>query len=973
MNKIRISMQKYGSILLFLVLFLTVLSPIYVSANEFSNFSNNFSNKSSNKSSIESFNESMNDSSKESSESSDESLNESSKKVVRIGMFEDTYNVVNEDGEISGYGYEYIQKIAGYTGWTYEYVQADWSDCFEKLKNGEIDILNGISYTEERAENMLFSDIPMGQERYYIYADIANTDISFSDLNSFDGKRIGVLKDNMPEIVLNEWEKKNNLHSQHIGISSGEEVLNNLKNDKMDCFVSVEEHWDQENILPVINIGSSDIYYAINKDRLDLKEELDGAMRRITNDKPFYADELYNQYLSTPRVAILSKEERVWLKEHGPIRIGYLSDDPGISLTGFANSGQNKNKNVIDDYINYAKNCMTNQELSFETVGFDSIEAQLEGLKNGKIDLIFKVPMNPYYAEKNNLSLSDVVMSIPYIAVTTQGFLEENDERTVAIEKDNLEQKWYINYSYPSWKIVECDSVKEAEQMVRHGTADCLIARSGQLRKYMKSNKFHVFLLEKNEKISFGVNREEEKLLSILNKTLITMPSSMLTNALSMYDDSLKRVTVTDFINDNFWGVLITFTIIVVFISIILGLLRKSTLAETKAKEAMKLAESANNAKSNFLFNMSHDIRTPMNAILGFAELAEKKVDEPQMIKDYLHKIRVSGTGMMLILDKVLEFSRIESGKTILEESPQDCEKVLESCMIMMNPSIEKKHLQVTIEKHLQMPYVYLDEARMTEVVLNILSNAIKYTADGGKIHCTMRQFSHPTMADKIYLELSVADNGVGMSKEFQKRIFELFAREHSTTISGVPGTGLGMAITKKLVELMDGTIRVESQIGEGSTVSVRVPLRIASYEDTQPKKSSTFLAEKEQLHGKRILLAEDNDLNAEIAITLLEEEGLQIDRVADGVECVEKLDHSDPGYYALILMDIQMPDMNGYQATEKIRQLPDKRKADIPIIAMTANAFAEDKAKAISVGMNDHVAKPIDMNVLIEKILNYL
>ena len=404
---------------------------------------------------------------------------------------------------------------------------------------------------------------------------------------------------------------------------------------------------------------------------------------------------------------------------------------------------------------------------------------------------------------------------------------------------------------------------------------------------------------------------------------------------------------------------------------VILGLLKKAKNAEEKAKEAIRQAENANAAKSTFLFNMSHDIRTPMNAILGFTTLAERNLDNPRIMKDYLNKIRVSGQGMLSILDNVLELSRIESGKIFLEETPQPTGKVFDACLVMMNSEIEKKRHCVTSEKQIRHPYVYMDATRISEIFLNILSNAIRYTAEEGTIHCVLKQAPHPKEG-WIYQELSVTDNGIGMSEEFQKHVFDMFSREQSSTISGVQGTGLGLGIVKKLVDLMDGTIEISSKLGEGSTVSVRIPLRIATLDDTQPK-HSTILSDRERLRGKYLLLAEDNDLNAEIAIALLTEEGLKVDRAVDGVQCVEKIERCEAGYYALILMDIQMPSLDGYQATKKIRSLEDPKKAQIPIIAMTANAFSEDRARALDAGMNDHVAKPIDMDLLVTTLLKYL
>ena len=390
-------------------------------------------------------------------------------------------------------------------------------------------------------------------------------------------------------------------------------------------------------------------------------------------------------------------------------------------------------------------------------------------------------------------------------------------------------------------------------------------------------------------------------------------------------------------------------------------------------KKAEEKAEAANNAKSSFLFNMSHDIRTPMSAILGFTTLAEKNPDNPELVKNYLEKIHLSGQGMLDILDNILEISRIESGKTTLEETPQEAGTVFNACMVMMSPEVEKKHHTLNVSKEIKYPYVFFDATHITEVVMNILSNAIKYTADGGTINCSLKQL--PNNNDGwIYQQLSVTDNGIGMSDEFQKHIFDTFARERSTTLSGVQGTGLGMGIVKKLVDLMDGTIEIKSKIGHGTTITVTIPMRIAAPEDMQPK-HSTELAQKGKatLSGKRILLAEDNDLNAEIAIALLEEEGLIIDRVADGVQCVEQLERCAPGYYSLILMDIQMPNLDGYQATDKIRKFQNKEKASIPIVAMTANAFSEDRLRALSMGMNDHVSKPIDMDVLTDVLLKYI
>ena len=383
-------------------------------------------------------------------------------------------------------------------------------------------------------------------------------------------------------------------------------------------------------------------------------------------------------------------------------------------------------------------------------------------------------------------------------------------------------------------------------------------------------------------------------------------------------------------------------------------LLRKSAAA----------AEAANKAKSAFLFNMSHDIRTPMNAIIGYAELSRNHLHEPDKLSEYLSDIRTCGQKMLSIIDNILEIARIENNQIVLEESICNIEESFDSCIVMFNTAVQEKHQTITVHKQVANPYVYIDSSHLSEIVLNVISNAIKYTGQNGKIDCCLTQKPHED-ADWCYMEISIADNGIGMSEEFQAHIFESFSREHSSTISGIEGTGLGMGIVKNLVDLMHGTIEIQSSPGKGSTFTICIPCRTARKEEAEPRKSSSDRPQK-TLAGKRILLAEDNDLNAEIAIELLSEEGLLVDRVSNGVACVEKLEKAAPDFYDLILMDIQMPVMNGYDATRKIRQLEDPFRSSIPIIAMTANAFAEDRQKALFVGMNDHVAKPVDMNVLI-------
>lgn len=905
-------------------------------------------------------------------------------KVVRVGSFEDTFNYVNEKGIRKGYGYELLQTLSGYTGWQLEYVTCDWSDCFEKLKNGEIDIMGDISYTPDRTEEMLFSDEPMGEEKDYLYADLSREDITASDFKTLNGKKIGVLMGTEPEVMLTEWEEKYDLKTQHVNISNNEDVKQKLANHEIDCFVSMEESfWTELGISTITRVGSSDIYYAINKDRADIKEELDNAMRALEDADPFYTADLYKRYFSMDYTPILTGEEKAWLKEHGAIRMGFLRGDSGVSTCDPATG---KITGTIMDYIQFARDCLGNQELEFQMVGYDSQKAELDALKSGEIDMVFHFDQSPNLAEAYRVACTNTTWTSNMMAVTNKQHFNENQANRVAVPQSKLSLTRYLAVYYPQWEIVDCATQEDAARLVKDGQADCFVTEVSSQENYSKKYDFYSVPLPNPARSCFAVNSGNRHLLSILNKTIKAMPINMLTGSLAMYKSALRKVTLSEFIRDNFFMVLLVSSIFVaVILLMILKLLRKARKAEAAARKAAndtqelnaKLqiaaenAESANRAKSTFLFNMSHDIRTPMNAIIGYADLAARHSDEPAKLEKYMENIQVCGQNLLMLLNNVLDLARIENDKTEMEYSVSDVEKDFRNCIAMFRNQADSKGQTLAVTTHLLHPYIYADVPHLTEVCTNLVSNAVKYTGTNGTIRCdvTQKPGEKEGWCDTV---ITVADDGIGMSQEFQQHIFEPFERERTSTVSKVEGSGIGMGIVKKLVGLMGGTVEVESKIGVGSTFTVTIPCRIASEDETQAKRE-TNPSDQKCLCGTRILLTEDNDLNAEIATELLQEEGCTVDRAKDGVECVDMLEKAADGTYQLILMDVQMPVMNGYDATKVIRKMDDPQKANIPIVAMTANAFSEDKQVALDAGMNDHIAKPIDMSVLVPTLRKYL
>ena len=918
-----------------------------------------------------------NDSTKQETKKSGTQTNEH--KVIRVGSFEDTFNYVDENGVRRGFGYELMQALAGYAGWKFEYVKCDWSNCFDKLENGEIDVIGDISYTDERAQEMLFSEEPMGEEKYILYADLSHKDIETSDFKSMDGKRVGVLLGTEPESMLTEWEKKNGIHTEHVNVYDNDDVKKKLADNEIDCFVSLEEAiWSERGISSVTNIGKSGIYFAINKERSDIKEELDCAMRQLDKDNPFFKADLYKKYFTLDYSQILTSEEKSWVEEHGAIRIGFLNDNPAVF---FMDEETGKLTGMLAEYIAYAKDCLRNQILKFNIESYDDYDEMIQALQDCEIDMIFYASRNPNFAEEKGYALTNTAWTYSLMAVTDEKYFNENEVYTVAVPKEKEALKQHIAFNYPQWELVNYDSLDDAADMVIKEKADCFIMGTSQVIKYDNNKDFKSIPLTKTMEACFAVRCGEGNLLSVLNKTLKTMPSDMLTSALAIYDSTADKVTFFDFIKDNlplFFGV--TSLLALGIIGIILVLLRKARKAETAAKIAaedtqklndkleiaLKKAEDASLAKTSFLHNMSHDIRTPMNAVLGYAQLMKDELKGKGMpeTSEHLEKLQQSGKLLLSIINNVLDMARIESGRMEIDESYAQIEYIRQDLFEIFDDEAKKKNIAFNYTMNVEHDHVLTDITKVKEIFVNILSNAIKYTPAGGSVMVNVEELPCDE-PEYMIARTRISDTGIGMSQEYLTKIFDAFTREQNTTKSKIAGTGLGMSIVKKYVELLGGTIDVESELGTGSAFTVTLKHKIADESCYAKKHVEELGTGSEILNGRHILLAEDNDLNAEIAEAILERVGLKIERVEDGVQCVDRIAKMPVGTYDMILMDIQMPKMDGYKATQEIRHLPDKDKACIPIIAMTASAFEEDKREAIAAGMNGHITKPINVDEL--------
>ena len=811
-------------------------------------------------------------------------------------------------------------------------------------------------------------------------------DIGMSDFKFMDGKRVGVLMDTEPEIMLTEWENKNGIHTEHVNVNNDNDVEKKLANHEIDAFVSLEESiWSEQGISSVTTIGKSGIYFAINKERSDIKTELDYAMCQLDQDSPFFKADMYKKYFTLDYNQSLTGGEKSWLEEHGDIRMGFLNNDPAIfsmdETTG-------KLTGMLSEYVSYAKECLGNQTLKFNIQDYDDYDEMLQALQNHEIDMIFYAGRNPDIAEKKGYALTNTAWSYNLMTVTDEKNFDEGNVYTVAVPKEKEALKQQLTFSYPQWNLVDYDSFEEAAEMITNEKADCFLMGASQAMVYDNNRDFKSVPLTKTMEACFAVKGGEGTLLSILNKTLKGMPSGMLTSALAIYDSTADKVTFLDFVKDNMLAFFLAtgFSALSIIV-IILVLLRKARKAEAAAKLAaidtqklnekleiaLKKAEDVSLAKTSFLNNMSHDIRTPMNVILGYAQLMENELngkDIPEAL-EHLEKLQQSGNLLLSIINNVLDMARIESGRMEIDENYCRIEDVWKSLFAVFDEKARKKNISLHYTMNVEHEHVLTDVTKVKEILVNILSNAIKYTPAGGSVMVYVDELPCDESGYMI-VRIRISDTGIGMSRDYLTKIFEAFTREKNTTKSKIAGTGLGMSIVKNYVDLLGGTIDVESELGKGSTFTVTLKHRIADERYYVKKHIEEIETESEILEGRNILLAEDNDLNAEIAEAILKRAGLTIERVENGIQCVNRILEMPAGTYDMIFMDIQMPEMDGYKATQAIRNLTDKDKACIPIIAMTANAFAEDKKKTMEAGMNAHLSKPLNVPELMDTIRKF-
>lgn len=877
-------------------------------------------------------------------------------KTVRVGW------LINNEGfqdgtpgeRLSGWGYDYLQTLSYYTpGWQYEYVSGTFTELMDMLEAGEIDLMPNISYSEERAQKLLFSSNPEGAERYYIYAKPDRDDLAKGDPQALQGLTIGCNSGVMQTFVGQQWLANEGITCTYREYDGGSMLFDALANDEVDAVI-MNDTISSPDASPMFYVGSSDYYFAVPKSRPDLMNDINAAMTAIARVNPRYNDEVKANYSAqNSGSSSLTGPERSWLKANdNTITIGYLKNKLPYCT-------QNDDGEMEGSLASLATTLHDKFGITVATVAFSNNEQMTKALSTGTIDVALPLFRDYWLAEQAGVILSNPMGTVSQAAIHSSSNLN-SDLKNIACTADAIVNRFELENLFPDAKVTEYPNDNEAREALNKGVASCIIVPSTRLKTIRDTydiEDFQTQELTDTAQLSCLISRGKPVLLGIINKGIVNAGESLSVSSYSPTSYSAQESDAFRLLYRN------RIVIAAVVICILLTGIVILVWSLHRAQKEQQKADAANAAKTAFLTRMSHDIRTPLNGILGLIEIEELKDGDMQAARESRAKARVAANHLLSLINDILEMGKIEDRKLTLEHAPFNLKELCDDTLVLckLRASDNGITMQDNSLPYATGPYMIGSPTHIRQIIINLLDNSIKYNKRGGSV-----TFSSKTKSlddGRALFCFSVSDTGIGMAPEFLKHIYEPFAQEGDDARSKFQGTGMGMPIVKSLIELMGGTIEISSEVGVGSTFNVQIPLDIDK--NPQARADTVERVLDCSLADMNVLLAEDNELNAEIAQTLLESEGVVVTRAANGNEVVDLYLSHPAGSFDAILMDIMMPGMDGYEATRAIRLSEKVDAADIPIIALTANAFAEDAKAAHDAGMNAHLSKPLDFNKL--------
>lgn len=888
-------------------------------------------------------------------------------RVVTVAYYFDTdYFNKNEKGHYRGYDVEYLYEISKYTGWQYKFVDCGgWENAIAALEAGKVDILPAVYYSPERAEKFLFSTRKMSETYVTLMVRNESGQYSYNDIAKFQGMRVGVLRGSVDAVNFAKWCVENNLTVRTVEYSSVDSMFLALDAKVIDGVAETFAGKSADYRI-VAEFNPQPNYFAVAKGRMDLKQAMDQAMARITVVNPNFEADLYNKYLSVNvnQKPVFTKDEQKFIHSVGPVPVAVYSDDAPYS---YLRNG--RLQGILPDLFRKFSDIT---DLRFKFVPVPTRDSALALVAMKKAVLIALVDNDVFFAAENGLILTNPYMRMTVAQITLAG---TDKIRTVAVPEQDVPVTLEKNQDGAGYAgIRRYHSAQEGFRGLSRGDVDALycnsIAADYLMGQSQAANYSVTSLASYSYEVAIGISADyDPRLLSILNSSVRYTSSSLIDELV------LKNSQVEDF---SFFAVVqripVAYIVAIIFIlftissalAVSIIFTRKHVRAEArlveeknraKEKETKLVAiEKANEEKSEFFANISHDMRTPLNGILGFSNLA-RQAEDPAQIRNYLDKIQISGKLLLNLVNDTLDLSKIASGKYVLVPETIDSEKLIESVYVPIKSAADAKGVNFVIDVPKSHPgLVRVDPVNTEKIFLNLLSNAVKFTPRGGTVEFRIECLDVPV--DGSNCRITVRDTGIGIGEKFMPKLFDPFTQEHSPEATDVTGTGLGLSIVKRLVIMMGGSIRVESMKGKGACFVVYLPIEPVQGDAERKENPQSGTVD---FSGRKILLCEDNALNMEISKTLLESRGFDVICAENGSIGVEKFSKSPAGSFCAILMDLRMPVMNGYEATMKIRSLERSDAKSVPVIAMSADAYAEDIRKSADAGMNAHIAKPVD------------
>lgn len=900
-------------------------------------------------------------------------------KIWRVGVLNyPGFLEMQEDGRVSGYAHEYLEKIAQYTGWQYEYVEVNMQGAAEALKTGMVDIFPGLPYVEERTDYMNYSAEPMGEGGTVICTLAGNNKFAFNDFRNYAGMKISSLKGSVCQNEAEEKLAEYEAEALFYEYSTDKEAKDALSDGTVDAAVMSSIRC--ENGLKIIaRLNNEKVYFGLNKSEQALKDSLDKALQAIHLNDPYYEAGLYNKYYGRVEEQIaLSEEEIEYIKNAGPITVAISSDMKPMEY--YDSETDSFRGIVVDSYQVISENT----GLQFRFVmrgGADELKAELE---QEDVLLIGSVVDDDSIGDRLGVRLTDPFYNSTIMAVANQNVENyQTGENTVAL-RDGYPILGKISKKYGYDKISYYESFEACVEAVNRGKEEMTLipvyCRENLVEHSYYKNITGFMLPDADYGFCIGVSQgADEKLYSILNKAVRALDQNTRNQlVIQNLENDRNSDTWRDTLADVMPVLLgIGFIISGLFAVIMYHRFLQRKRANEVLQRAKEQAEYANHAKDDFLSRMSHDMRTPMNAIIGIAALGEDETKE-DTAREYFRNIHLSADFLLGLINDVLDTSKIESSDFVLQPEEYSTAHFAKQIESSIGPLCRQKNITFCFDREdSREEIVWIDHLRFEQIIINLLTNAVKFTSDGGTVELHIKNVSKAG-EHIIRKRFIIRDNGIGMSPQFMEHMYEPFAQEHSTLIERTEGSGLGLAIVKKLIELMNGTIECRSEAGKGTEfiIEIDIPIcRVLEGQKEEDDAGSTEQQKKEEYHlaGKKVLLCEDHPLNTQIGVKLLARQGVEAVCAANGQEGVKLFAESAEGELDAILMDIRMPVMDGLTAAGIIREMDRKDAKTIPIIAMTANAYEEDRKKTKEAGMNEHLAKPIEPGDLYDALERYL